>query len=89
MAKIPITLYKTPNCVQCMMTAKEFDKLGIEYTTVDLTEHPDKAQEFIALGYSSAPIVTTDKKIWSGFKLEKIRSLSAFLFAEKRDNGAL
>lgn len=87
MAKIPVTLYKTPNCVQCMMTAKEFDKLGIVYTTVDLTEHPDKVEEFKEMGYLSAPIVTTDKKIWSGFRLEKIRGLAHFIFSEERQRG--
>lgn len=87
MAKIPVTLYTTPNCVQCMMTAKEFDKLGIEYTKVDLTAYPEKLAEFKEMGYLSAPIVTTDKKIWSGFRLDKIRGLGNFLFSELRNNG--
>jgi glutaredoxin-like protein NrdH len=59
-----------------MSTARQFDKLGIEYTKVDLNENPEKLAEFKALGYTAAPIVTTDVKIWSGFRLEKIKSLA-------------
>lgn len=85
MAKIPVTVYTTPNCVQCMMTKKQFDKLGIVYTEVDLSERPDKLAEFKELGYLAAPIITTDTKIWSGFKLNKIHSLANFLFSEKQE----
>lgn len=74
-----VTVYTTPNCVQCMSTKRQFDKLGIEYSEVDLTEHPEKLDEFKALGFTAAPIVTTDTKIWSGFRLSKIQSLANFL----------
>lgn len=87
MPKIPVTLYTTPNCVQCMMTAKEFDKLGIEYTKVDLTEHPEQVEAFKEQGLLSAPIVTTDIKIWSGFRLDKIRSLANFLKSGEKPLG--
>lgn len=87
MAKIDVTVYSTPNCVQCNQTKKLFDKYGIEYTEVNLAEYPEKLEEFKAQGYSAAPIVTTDTKIWSGFRLEKIKSLENFLFGEKKQNG--
>jgi len=84
MPKIPVTVYSTPSCVQCQMTKKQFDKLGIEYTEVDLTEHPEKVAEFKEQGLLAAPIVTTDIKVWSGFKPGKIASLASFLFGEKK-----
>lgn len=76
MNKIEVTIYTTPSCVQCNMTKREMDKFGIDYSVVDLTQHPDKADAFKEQGFTSAPIVTTDTKIWSGFRLEKIRSLA-------------
>lgn len=76
---IEVTVYTTPSCVQCNMTKREMDKLGIKYSVVDLTQHPDKADAFKEQGFASAPIVTTDTKIWSGFRVEKIRSLAAHL----------
>lgn len=81
---IPVTVYSTPNCAQCMMTKRKMDSLGIVYEEVDLTKVPKKADEFKELGFTAAPIVTTDSKIWSGFRLEKILSLSHFLFSENK-----
>lgn len=84
MSKIPVTVWSTPNCVQCMMTKRELDKRGIEYVAKDLTENPEKLEEFKAQGLLQAPIVETDIKVWSGFRLDKIKSLSSFLFGEKK-----
>ena len=82
--KIPVVIYTTPNCTQCMMTAKTMDRMGIVYDKVDLTQHPDLIERFKEMGYASAPIVVTDKKIWSGFRLDKIKSLASFLFEDKK-----
>lgn len=85
--KIPVTVYTTPNCVQCNMTKREFDKAGIEYTVVDLSTNPKKTAEFKELGYLAVPIVTTDVKVWAGFKLSKIRSLIDYIHSMERANG--
>jgi glutaredoxin-like protein NrdH len=77
--KIPIVIYTTPNCVQCSATARTMDKLGIIYDKVELTQHPGLADKFKEMGHTQAPIVVTDKKIWSGFRIEKIKSLASFL----------
>lgn len=82
--KVPVTVYTTPNCVQCNMTKREFDKAGIVYEVVDLSTNPKKAAEFKDLGYLAAPIVTTDIKVWSGFKLSKIRSLIDYIHSMQR-----
>lgn len=84
--KIPVTVYTNPNCVQCDMTKRQFDKLGIDYTVVDLSKNPKKTAEFKELGYLAAPIVTTDIKAWSGFKLGKIRSLADYIHSMERSN---
>jgi glutaredoxin-like protein NrdH len=68
------------------MTKREFDKAGIIYDVVDLTTAPNKANEFKELGYMAAPIVTTDTKIWSGFRLPKIRSLIDYIKSMERTN---
>jgi glutaredoxin-like protein NrdH len=79
-----ITVWTNPNCVQCDMTKKTFDKLGIEYTEKSLIDHPLCVDTFKAQGFTSAPIVTTDTKIWSGFRLDKIKSLASHLLGEKK-----
>jgi hypothetical protein len=64
------------------MTKREFDKRGIIYTTRKLT--PKATDRFLALGFTSAPIIETDAKKWSGFRLEKIKSLEYHLKNERR-----
>ena len=85
--KIPVVIYTTPNCPQCMMTARKMDSLGIIYDKVDLTQHPNLVDRFKELGHLSAPIVVTDSKIWSGFRLDKIQSLAKFLNLQAAKEG--
>lgn len=67
---------------QSMMTKREFEKRGIIFTARKLT--PKAADKFLAMGFTSAPIVETDAKRWSGFRLEKIKSLEFHLKNERR-----
>jgi len=76
MPKIPVTVYTKSNCVQCEQTKKQFDKLGIEYSVVNLEENLEKLEEFKERGLMAAPIVTTDNREWSGFRIDKITGLA-------------
>jgi glutaredoxin-like protein NrdH len=78
-----ITLWTKPGCVQCEATKREFDKRGIVYTTRWLNKSPKAVERFIELGLTAAPIVETDKKRWSGFRLGKIQSLESHLKTER------
>lgn len=77
-----VTVYTVPNCPQCMTTKRLMDKKGIRYEEVALQDNLDKLEEFKAQGYTSAPIITTDIKIWSGFRFDRIESLATFLSLE-------
>lgn len=74
-----ITLWRKPGCVQCDQTEREFNKRGIVYQTKRLDKSPRAVERFLELGLLSAPIVETDTKRWSGFRLEKIKSLEQHL----------
>jgi glutaredoxin-like protein NrdH len=76
-----ITVWELPNCVQCNQTKREFDKLGVIYSTRKLT--PKAADKFLAMGFTSAPIVETDDRRWAGFRLGKIKSLAGHLQNER------
>ena len=76
-----ITVWTKPACVQCDQTKKEFDKRGIIYKTRKLT--PKAIDRFVGLGLMAAPIVETDDRRWSGFRLEKIKSLEYHLKSER------
>ena len=68
--------------MQCNQTKREFEKRGIVFTARKLT--PKASEKFLAMGFTSAPIVETDSKRWSGFRLEKIKSLEFHLKNERR-----
>lgn len=71
------TIYTKPACVQCDMTKRYMDKNGIAYDTVDITENPEALEMILGLGFSSAPVVISDKGSWAGFQPDKINLLAA------------
>lgn len=71
-----VKVWTTPNCVQCVQTKKEFDKLGVIYEEESLAENLLALDGFRAMGLLQAPIVETDTKRWSGFRIDKIQSLA-------------
>lgn len=78
-----IDVFTIDNCVQCEQTKKQFDRAGVRYTEQKLTA--TKADEFRELGFAAAPIVKTDREIWSGFRLAKIKDTAHAIFSERRD----
>ena len=76
-----VTVYSTPNCMQCKMTYRELDRKGIEYKVVDLADETNAAaRTWITedLHYSSAPIVVDDnddQNHWAGFRPDLISQL--------------
>ena len=72
-----------PACSMCEATKRQFDKRGIIYTERDLRRNPKAVERFLELGLTAAPIVETDAKRWSGFRLEKIKSLESHLKTER------
>ena len=71
------TVYTKPSCVQCDMTKKMLDKIGVDYNTVDITEDSAAMEMVLGLGFKSAPVVITDTDSWAGFNPDKINSLAA------------
>lgn len=72
-----ITVYTKPACVQCNATYKALDKAGIDYAIVDITEDSDARDYVMALGYLQAPVVVAGDDHWSGFRPDRIKTLSA------------
>ena len=76
---IKITLWRKPGCVQCDQTEREFNKRGIIYQVKRLDKSPKAVERFLEMGLLSAPIVETDDRRWSGFRLNRITSLEQHL----------
>ena len=78
-----ITLWRKPGCVQCDQTEREFNKRGIVYQVKRLDKSPKAVERFLEMGLLSAPIVETDDRRWSGFRLNRITSLEQHLKHER------
>ena len=74
-----VKVWTTSNCVQCIQTKKQFDKLGVVYEEESLETNILALEGFKAMGLLQAPIVETDTKRWSGFRIDKIQSLARHL----------
>ena len=73
-----IALYTKPACVQCDATKRKLDKLGYEYTVVDITEEPDAYDYVVELGAKSAPVVVLDDgTTWFGHRPDLIDKIGA------------
>ncbi|MDO4655678.1 glutaredoxin-like protein NrdH [Actinomyces sp.] len=71
-----ITIYSKPNCVQCTATYRAMDKAGLSYETVDISLDAQALEQVKSLGYAQAPVVVAGEDHWSGFRPDKIKTLS-------------
>lgn len=74
-----ITVYSTPNCMQCKMTVRELNRRGLEHQVIDLTTD-SQAYDYVTqqLGYQAAPVVTTGSgDHWTGFRPDKVAEQAA------------
>ena len=78
-----ITLWRKPGCVQCDQTERVFNKRGIIYQVKRLDRSAKAVERFLEMGLLSAPIVETDDRRWSGFRLNRIQSLEYHLKHER------
>lgn len=79
----PLTIYSTPNCIQCTMTYKRLDRAGIDYDVVDLSDEANASElQWVTedLGYTQAPVVViNDQDHWSGFRPDQIKRITTTL----------
>lgn len=70
------TVYTTNNCQPCKMTKRHLDKMGLEFSEINIVENPEALAQLKAMGYTSAPVVVSATgESWSGFNPTKLNSL--------------
>jgi len=73
-----ITIYTTNTCAYCVMVKKWLGAKGFEYNEVNLDEHPERAQEALAVsGQLAVPVTVVTKQddsqeIIVGYNLAKL-----------------
>ncbi len=72
-----VTVYTKPDCVQCNATYRALNKAGIEYAVVNIAEDTEARDYVLSLGYLQAPVVVVGDEHWSGFRPDRIKTLSS------------
>ncbi len=76
-----IIVYSKPRCVQCDATTRALNKLGVDYTTVDVTQDAESLEFILSLGYQQAPVVMFGEVHWSGYRPDMIKMVAQQLVA--------
>lgn len=71
-----VTVYTLPSCVQCDRTKLILTKNSVPYEEIDLSQDQEAMDMVKQLGYASAPVVVTGEDHWSGFRPDKLSTLS-------------
>ncbi len=71
-----ITVYSKPACVQCDATYRALDKNGLDYVIVDISSDAIALDYVKSLGHMQAPVVVAGEEHWSGYRPDRIRSLT-------------
>lgn len=71
-----VTVYSLPNCVQCDSTKRLLTRSEVAFEEVDLSQDSDAMAMVRELGYSAAPVVVSGEDHWSGFRPDKLATLS-------------
>lgn len=75
-----IRVYSKTNCIQCRMTKKELEKLGIEYEEINIEQSSEAESTVRDLGALAAPVVVRPDGTWfGGFRPDLVRGLQDFL----------
>jgi len=72
-----VIVYTLPACVQCDSTKRVLTRSEIPYEEVDLSQDVEAMLYVRELGYSAAPIVVSGEDHWSGFRMDKLSTLTA------------
>ncbi len=63
-----VTIYSTPTCPYCKLTKDFLDDRGVDYTEIDVSADPAKANEMVKKsGQMGVPVVDIDGKIIVGW----------------------
>ena len=72
-----IKIFSKPNCVQCSMTMRTLDRQGVQYTVIDVSQDAEANTLIQSWGYRQVPVVQVGDEHWSGFRPERLASITA------------
>lgn len=71
-----VTVYTAPGCMPCKATFRKLDRLGIDYTPVDVSTDAEALAYCRSLGHQATPVVVAGDKHWSGYRPDLLDALA-------------
>lgn len=59
------------------MTTRTLDRQGVAYEVVDVSQDAQAAAQVHAWGYRQVPVVLVGEEHWSGFRPDRLASITA------------
>lgn len=70
-----VTIYGRPVCVQCTATCHAFERRGINFRLVDISEDRQACSFVTQLGYRQVPVIVAGDLHWAGFRPDMINQV--------------
>lgn len=71
-----VTVYSTPACPYCIRLKSYLDKLGISFTSIDVSLDKEGLDKMVGVsGQMGVPVIDIDGQIVVGFEKDKIDKL--------------
>ncbi|CAK1223581.1 MULTISPECIES: glutaredoxin-like protein NrdH [Fructobacillus] len=73
-----VTVFTKNNCVQCKMTKRYLDNMGVGYEEINIEEQPEYLAQLKDAGFKQTPVVQiAGQEAFSGFQPDALKSLTA------------
>ncbi|MBS9335330.1 glutaredoxin-like protein NrdH [Fructobacillus sp. M1-13] len=73
-----VTVFTKNNCVQCKMTKKYLDQLGVFFEEINIEEQPEYLAQIKEQGFKQTPVVQIEgQEAFSGFQPSILKQLTA------------
>ncbi|CAK1244624.1 Glutaredoxin (GrxC) [Fructobacillus fructosus] len=73
-----VTVFTKNNCVQCKMTKKYLDQLGVAFSEINIEEQPQYLAQLKEQGFKQTPVVQIEgHDAFSGFQPAALKKLTA------------
>ena len=59
------------------MTLRALDRQGVSYQVIDVSQDAEAAAQVQAWGYRQVPVVQVGEEHWSGFRPDRLASITA------------
>jgi glutaredoxin-like protein NrdH len=77
-----VTIYSKPRCPMCDATKTYFERAGVRFVEIDVTQNDIAMDYVISLGFTSAPVVQAGDLVWAGLRPDMIAQVAELVLTK-------